>query len=61
VGFRPDVGVTVPNGVELAPVPNAIAELMPQTKGLESALVEGEVILVDPEGKKVIAVITPQP
>jgi hypothetical protein len=51
----------VPNGVELAPVPNAIAELMPQTKGLESALVEGEVILVDPQGKKVIAVITSQP
>jgi hypothetical protein len=61
VGFWPAVGVIVPNGVELAPVPNAIAELMPQTKGLESALVEGEVILVDPQGKKVIAVITPQP
>jgi hypothetical protein len=60
-GFRPAVGVIVPNGVELAPVPNAIAELIPQTKGLESALVEGEVILVDPQGKKVIAVITPQP
>jgi hypothetical protein len=61
VGFRPAVGVIVPNGVELAPVPNAIAELMPQTKGLESAFVEGEVILVDPQGKKVVAVITPQP
>jgi hypothetical protein len=61
VGFRPAVGVIVPNGVELARVPNAIAELVPQTKGLESALVEGEVILVDPQGKKVIAVITPQP
>jgi len=51
----------VPHGVELASVPNAIAELIPHTKGLESALVEGEVILVDPQGKKVIAVITPQP
>jgi Protein of unknown function (DUF1236) len=61
VGFRPVVGVLVPNGVELAPMPNAIVELMPQTKGLEAALVEGEVILVDPQGKKVIAVITPQP
>ncbi len=27
-------------------------ELIPQTKGLEAALVEGEVILVDPHGKK---------
>jgi hypothetical protein len=61
VGFRATVGAVVPNGVELAPVPATIAELMPQTKGFEAALVEGEVILVDPQGKKVIAVLTPQP
>ena len=61
VGFRPGVGTVVPNGVELAPVPKTIAELMPQTKGLEAAMIEGEVILVDPQGKKVVAVITPQP
>jgi len=42
-------------------VPATIAELIPQAKGLEAALVEGEVILVDPQGKKVIAVITPPP
>ena len=61
VGFRAAVGAIVPTGVELAPVPKTIAELMPQTKGLEAALVEGEVLLVDPREKKVIAVITAQP
>jgi hypothetical protein len=61
VGFRAAVGALAPSGVELAPVPETIAELIPQTKGLEAALVEGEVILVDPQAKKVIAVITPQP
>jgi Protein of unknown function (DUF1236) len=60
VGFRAAVGTVVPNGVELAPVPKTIAELMPQTKGLEAAQIEGEVILVNPRDKKVIAVITPQ-
>lgn len=60
-GFRAAVGVLVPNGVELAPVPKTIAELMPQTKELEAGLVEGEVILVEPQGKKIVAVITPQP
>ena len=60
-GFRAAVGVLVPNGVQLAPVPKTIAELMPQTNGLEAALVEGEVILVEPQGKKIVAVITPQP
>jgi hypothetical protein len=61
VGFRAAVGTVAPNGVELAQVPKTIAELMPQTKGLEAALVEGEVLLVDSRDKKVIAVITPQP
>jgi hypothetical protein len=61
VGFRAAIGVLVPSSVELAPVPATVAELMPQTKGLEAGLVEGEVILVDPPGRKVITVITPQP
>jgi len=61
VGFRAAVGSLVPSGVELAPVPATVAELMPQTKGLEAGLVEGEVILVDPQGRNVITVITPQP
>jgi uncharacterized protein DUF1236 len=60
-GFRAAVGGLVPNGVELAPVPKTIAELMPQTKGLEAAVVEGEVILVEPQGKKIVAVVTPPP
>jgi hypothetical protein len=60
VGFRAAVGALAPSGVELAPVPLTIAELIPQTKGLEAALVEGEVLLVDPRDKKVIAIITPQ-
>jgi hypothetical protein len=38
----------VPEGVSLAPVPATVAELMPQTKGLESAIVEGQVVLVEP-------------
>jgi hypothetical protein len=61
LGFRATVGAVVPNGVELTPVPTTIAEMMPQTNGLEAALVEGEVILVDPQGKRVIAVITAHP
>jgi hypothetical protein len=30
---------------------------MPETKGLETGLVEGEVVLVDPKSKQVVAVI----
>jgi uncharacterized protein DUF1236 len=59
-GFRPVVGAPVPEAVTLAPVPTTIAELMPQTKGLESTMIEGEVVLVDPKSKAVLAVIAKQ-
>jgi len=55
-GFRAAVGAVVPNGITLAPVPATVAELLPQTKGLESALVEGQVVLVEPKSKRVVAV-----
>jgi hypothetical protein len=61
VGFRGAIGALVPSGVELATVPGTITELIPQIKGLEVALVEGEVLLVDPRDRTVIAIVTPQP
>jgi hypothetical protein len=56
-GFRATVGGRVPGGVTLVPVPATITDIMPRTKGLETAMVEGQVLLVEPEGKKVVAVI----
>jgi hypothetical protein len=55
--FRATVGARVPEGVTLVPVSATIADIMPQTKGLEAAMVEGQVLLVEPQGKKVVAVI----
>lgn len=60
-GFRAAVGAVVPNGITLAPVPATVVELLPQTKGLESALVEGQVVLVEPKSKRVVAVIVQEP
>jgi hypothetical protein len=60
-GFRATIGALVPDGIGLAPVPATIAELMPQTKGLETAMVEGQVVLVEPQGKKVVAVVAQEP
>ena len=34
-GFRAAVGATVPASIALVPVPDTIAKLMPQTRGLE--------------------------
>ena len=60
-GFRAAVGAPVPDSVGLAPVPATIADLMPQTKGLAVARVEGEVMLVDPGSKQILTVIVPEP
>ena len=60
-GFNPAVGAPVPQAVTLAPVPATIADLMPQTKGLEATMVEGQVMLVDPKSKQVLAVIAREP
>jgi hypothetical protein len=60
-GFRAAVGATVPESVTLMPIPTLVAELIPQTKGLEVARVEGQVILVDPRNKQVLSVVTPEP
>jgi hypothetical protein len=56
-GFSATIGAEIPSGIALVPVPATIAELIPQTKGLETAMVEGQVLLVEPEGKTVVAVI----
>ena len=56
-GFRATVGAQVPGGVALVPVPATIADIMPQTKGLETAMLEGQVLLVEPLGKTIVAVI----
>lgn len=56
-GFRAAIGAILPPGITGEPVPPVIVQLMPQTKGLETALVEGQVLLVDPQNKQVVAVI----
>ena len=56
-GFRASVGAAVPPGIELVAVPSTIAQLIPQTKDLEVAMVEKQVVLVDPKSKQVLSVI----
>ena len=56
-GFRAAVGAPLPEGIVVGAMPATIMELIPQTKGLEAALVEGQVLLVEPERKNVVAVI----
>jgi hypothetical protein len=61
VGFRAAVGAHVPDSVELAPLSDTLAKLIPRARDFSIGMVEKEVILVDPGTRQVVAVVTQEP
>ena len=61
IGFRATVGARVPDAVELKPLSDTLAKLVPQALGFSIGMVEKEVILVDPGTRQVVAVVTQEP
>jgi Protein of unknown function (DUF1236) len=60
-GFRVTVGARVPDSVELKPLSDTLAKLAPQAKEFSVAMIEKQVILVDPGNRQVVAVVTQEP
>jgi hypothetical protein len=58
VGFRAAVGARVPDAIELQAISETLAGIVPAAKNLQWAVVERQVILVEPKSKTVVAVIT---
>ena len=61
VGFRAAVGARVPDSVELKPLSDTLAKLVPQARDFSIGMVEKQVILVDPGTRQVVAVVTQEP
>jgi hypothetical protein len=61
IGFRATVGAHVPDSVELKPLSDTLAKLVPQARDFSIGRVEKEVILVDPASRQVVAVVTQEP
>ena len=61
VGFRAAVGAHVPDAVELKPLSDTLAKLIPQARDVSIGMVEKQVILVDPTTRVVIAVVSQEP
>jgi len=57
-GFRVSVGAHVPDGIELAEMPDTLATLIPQAQGFSVAMVEKQVMIVDGRTRQVVAVMT---
>jgi len=56
-GFRVSIGATLPTGVISAPMPDTLKVLIPQTKAFETAVVDKQVVVLDPRTRRVAAVI----
>ena len=60
-GFRVTVGAHVPDSVEIKPLSDTLAKVAPQAKDFSVAMIEKQVILVDPANRQVVAVVTQEP
>jgi len=61
IDFRATVGAHVPDSVELKPLNDTLAKLVPQARDFSIGMVEKAVILVDPGTRQVVAVVTQEP
>ena len=61
VGFRAAIGAHVPDSVQLEPLSDTLAKLIPRARDFSIGMVEKEVILVDPGSRQVVAVVTQEP
>jgi hypothetical protein len=61
IGFRATVGARVPDTVELRPLSETLANLVPRARDFSIGMVEKEVILVDPATRQVVSVVTQEP
>ncbi len=58
--FRAAPGANVPDTVALEPMPKTIVQLIPQTQDYRVGLVANQVLIVEPNGRRVVEVITQQ-
>ena len=61
IGFRVSIGGTVPPGVDLVPAPDTVVGLVPQLGRLEVAMIEKQVVLVEPQSRQIAAVFRGEP
>lgn len=57
-GFTARVGEAMPNGVQLKSLPGKVSRQVPAVKSYEYAALSGQLLIVDPSTKKIVAIIT---
>jgi Protein of unknown function (DUF1236) len=57
-GFHPQVGAIVPASLQLKSLPNSISSEVPQVQSYDYAMVQSQLLIVDPATKKIVSIIT---
>jgi hypothetical protein len=57
-GFQPKVGATVPASMQLKTLPSSVSNQVPQVQSYDYAMVQSQLLIVDPATKKIVSIIT---
>ncbi len=57
-GFRADIGEAVPASMELKPMPKDVSKQVPAVESYDFAMLQDQLLIVDPGSKKIIDIIT---
>ncbi len=60
VDFDLTVGAVVPRGqIQVVPVPNVLLQINPEWRGFLYFVHDGEVVVVDPDNMRIVAIVAP--
>jgi len=57
-GFKADIGEAVPASMKLQPMPKDVSDQVPVVKSYDFAMLEGQLLIVDPGSRKIIDIIS---
>lgn len=59
VGFAPKVGEALPSAIGIKPLPSNVTNQVPALKQDEYAMLQNQLLIVDPSSTKIVDIITP--
>ncbi len=57
-GFQPTVGAMVPATMQLKTLPSSVLSQVPQMQSYNYAMLQSQLLIVDPATKKIVSIIT---
>jgi hypothetical protein len=57
-GFKATVGAALPSSIKMQPLPTSVSKQVPAVKSDEYAMLQKQVLIVDPSSKKIVDIVT---